>query len=319
MGPLCTPRCCAWLAVVLLGLAAPAVRAGIDSPAWAGFDFGADERQRHPDLDRLPADLPLYPTESRQAFASSDASRFGDQGVLLWVEWTLIGDERGDRHAALFIDLDLRRLPAAADRSLPIAAVDIEYFEKRGDELVFYGRPMVADIWVNDLIDSSDDEGAIEIEFDLLLADPAGEFPGCRVLLQGLLLTEPSPAELRERYGLGSPNAPDSESDVAVGCSGEIYLADSCGGCGGSDPDAEVAGGGGCEGDTGGGSGGCEGDTGGGCDGDGGGGACSDAARAAAHRGGRSGGGLLAGLLRFLPELTGLAFIGWLRRRRRYC
>jgi hypothetical protein len=317
MEPLCTPRCAAWLALVLLGLAAPAVRAGIDSPAWAGFDFGADELQRHPDLDRLPADMPFYPTESRRAFASSDASQFGDQGVLLWVEWTLTGDELGDRHAALFIDLDLRWLPADADQTLPLDAMVIEYFEKRGDELVFYARPMVADVWVNDLIDSSDDEGAIEIEFDLLLADPAGAHPGCRVLLQGLLLTEPSPAELRERYGLGSPDAPDSGSEVAVGCTGDIYLADSCGGCGGGDPDAEVDGGG-CEGDTGGGSG-CEGDTGGGgCEGDAGGGACSDAARAATRRP-RPSGGLLAGLLRFLPELTGLAFIGWLRRRRRYC
>lgn len=303
---------------------APNARAGVDAPGAVICDFFADEQIRWESFDTLPAEAVFSEANTQDAFFSTDASRFGEAGVLIWAGFPLAGDAAGPRFGMLLLDLDLSRAPADDLTPMPRSAIRAEYLEKRGDQIVFSGEPAAGDVWIVDLAYSSDDKGAVEGDFAFLFHDPDG--PGSRVLLRGLFISDPSPSQLRQRYG---GRYEGSDEYVTVGCSGDLYLADDGSGCGGSDPDT-----GGCEGDTSVETSGCEGDSGGsGCEGDtadscsgcgdtasgcgdAGGGACAGAAQAALQPPRRSAGPLRA-LTRLLPEITALLFITWLRRRRR--
>ena len=189
--------------------------------------------------------------------------------------------------------------------------------EKVKDRIVFRGEPVTGDIWLYDIFYSGSDDGALELDIALVFADPDGTFPGCRAIMQGALMTDPSPRQLRSQIGL-PPDTPDTSAYVDAGCSGDVYVADDPGegcSCGGEDPDS-----GGCEGDTGG-SEGCEGDTGGseGCEGDTGG--CSDASGsgACADSGSQdcSTAGRLGRFFRHLPQSLALLVVFLTRRRSR--
>ncbi len=315
------------IAIALLSLLARPALAGVDAPGQVLFDFLAEPDRIFGSFDQIPAEAPFDRAETAEVFFSSDASSFGDKGVLMWAGFALEGDPAGPSYGMLFLDLNLNRAPGDDQIPMPADAVRVEYLEKRGDELLFEGRAVVGDVWIVDIVYHADDKGAVEGDFAFVFEDDSGRSDGCRVLLRGMFLTDPSPSKLRQNYGALPAEGEDGEY-VSVGCTGDIYVADDGGGCGGDDDSGggcdgdTTESGGGCDGDTGDG-GGCEGDTGsgcggdgGGCSGDAGGGACGGSASAAVRPPRRSGGPLRA-LMRMLPEICGLAFITWMRRRRR--
>jgi hypothetical protein len=212
--------------------------------------------------------------------------------------------------------------------------VRFEYLEKRGDQVLFFGTPLTGDVWISDIFFHQEDGGGVEGRFQFLLTDPAGATGGCRVLLDGHFVTNPSPSRLRQRAGL-DPDTPSDEVYVDAGCSGDVVIVDdgeSCD-CGGDDTSTS-----GCEGDTGDSSGcegdsggsGCEGDSGGsGCEGDAGGGDCGGGGSAGCSGGGGGCEGIaraavappkraswpLRTFTRFLPEIGVLLLITWWRRK----
>ncbi len=306
------------VALALTAIAMPA-RADVDSPGSLIFDFLAQEQTVYSSFADVPGDALFSRALTRQTFFSSDASSFGEGGVLVWAGFGLEGDPEGPRYGMLFVDLDLSRAPSDGDTPMPASAVRAEYLEKRGDEILFDGEPLAGYVWIVDIVFHEDDKGGVEGEFEFIFTDRDLADNGCRVFLKGLFITDPSPGQLRQQYDI----AGDYDDEyVGVGCTGGASVTDEDPGCGGEDPEAGGCEGGGCEGDSG---GGCEGDAGGGCEGDTGGGAgCEGSAggtsdcstHAAALRPRRSGGPLRA-CMRLLPQISCLLFITWMRRRYR--
>ncbi|MBN2494362.1 MAG: hypothetical protein JXR96_07230 [Deltaproteobacteria bacterium] len=311
-------------ALALLASAA-AARGGMDSPGSASFLLLADDGRVYRDFDTLPPEE-QFVEGFAEAFFSSDASEFGEDGALVW-----IGFEDSDRQRAgtLLFDIDLRRAPVDGETPVPRNAIRASYSEGDSDGLAFEGVALDGEIWIVDALYHSDDEGALEGEFVLIFEGRAG---GSRVFIQGHFISEPSPSRTRKDMGISDP-VDEDHLYVETGCSGDVYVADDPGSgcdCGGEDTE-----GGGCEGDSGGGcegdggeGGGCEGDAGGsgGCDG-GGGGGCEGGGDVGGGCGGGGGGDCatagrvgslpMRALSRLFPELSALVFIAWMRRRRR--
>ena len=324
-------RLAAGLCLLVLCLGAGPARAGVDAPGDLGFEFLADEDQRYQAWLDVPDKAPFSETWTQEVFFSTDASAFGEDGVLIWAGFPLEGDPEGPRYGMLWIDLNLAQTPHDDLTPMPHKAVRAEYLEKRGDTILFSALAEIGDVWIVDIVFHEDDGGALEGDFAFIFIDPANPEAGSRVFKRGLFITQPSPADLLTSLG-GDPSDPGDEEYATVDCSGDIYLADDGSGCGGDDSE-----GGGCEGDTSTESG-CEGDSSGGsgCEGDAAGdscsgcgdaadgcgdaagsaGACSGAANAAV-RPSRIRGAPLRILTRLLPEISALLFITWLRRRNR--
>lgn len=310
---------------VLLGAALPAT-AGMDAPGQMSFDFLAEEDSVYHDRSELPAEAP-FAEGWAEAFFSSDASEFGQDGAFVWGGLDLSGPD-GPRYGILLMDLNLAAAPLDGS-PMPHRAVRAEYLEKRGNDLLFSGSAVTGDVSIIDLLFHPGDDGAVEGRFEFFFVDPDGLHSGCRVLLDGVFSTDPSPTRMREIHHLPPVESDGSNVYVGIDCSGAIYAADEGdGGCGGEDAS-------GCEGDTTDDGAGCEGDgsassdcsgdgeAAGSCEGDtAGGGDCGDCGSASAstiatpgaHRA-RSG-GPLRGLMRFFPEIVTLLFIGAWRRRR---
>lgn len=309
--------------VLLMGVGFPA-RAGIDAPGSIHFYWLAEEQTVYADYPEIPPGAERF---HGRAYFNSEASRSGSDGVYIWGGFDLVGPA-GRGYGMLLLDLDLTLAPLDGETPMPHGAVRAEYIETWEDQVLFEGEAVVGDVWIFDVLFHQDDQGALEGSFAFVFADPQGGNPGCRVFLDGQFITDPSPGKLRDKY-----HVPDTHGDAAyvdTSCGGDVYLVDDPQGCdcGGDDPEAsagcegDTADGadcGGCEGDAGGcdGGGGCEGDVGGGCGG-GGGGGCSGGgggACAAATAGVGSSGAPLRGVMRFLPEIAAVLFIGGMRRR----
>ena len=313
-----------WAGLALLcAFSAPTARASFDLPGSFSFEFVRDDNRYYSSFEDVPAGEKL----STDAYFNSAASSFGESGVLVWAGFRLPGTE--SRYGILLLDLDLTRAPFDGQTPLPADAVRVKYLEKWSDRVLFEGRTVLAEVWLVDVFFSHDDEGSLELDVALLVAGGAPEFPGSRALLQGRLVSDPSPQQVRQQHGL-PPHGGDDEVYVEAGCNGDIYLPDDTGqgcDCGGEDPDS-----GGCEGDTGPDSGcegddesgsGCEGDTSSSssCEGDTGGG-CSDASGSSSCSGSSSSDCSTVGRakrprhFRYLPQTLAVCLVVCLRRRR---
>ena len=307
-----------WLLALLL---APApVLAAIDAPGQMSLDFLAEEELIYRNAADLPTDAPFVEAWA-DAFFSSDASEFGEDGAFIWAGIELSGPD-GPRYGMLLMDLNLGQAPLDG-RPMPVQAIRAEYFEKRGDQILFSGYASQGQITIIDLLFHPEDGGAVEGRFELFFSNPEGLYSGCRVLTDGVFSTTPSPSRMREVHNLPPVEPDGSNVYVGIDCSGAVYEADDTeGGCGGEgsgcESDTVDDGGASCEGD-GGTSSGCEGgEASGGCEGDTGGGDCGDCGSAVAatlHAPKRSG-NPLRGLMRFFPEIATLMFIITWRRRR---
>lgn len=310
--------------------------AGIDAPGSASFYWDASEEEVYSGFPGIPEG---ETRDEARAYFSSDASSFGSDAALIWAGIDLESDD-GHRYGMLLMDLDLTRAPLNGN-PMPHNAIKAEYIEKKGDQVVFAGEVMQGDVWIRDVLFNEDDEGAVEGDFEMIFADPTGQYPGCRVFMSGRFVTRPSPAGLRTQYGIVNEE-PGVYTDVS--CGGDIYVTNEGCDCGGDDPGA-----GGCDGDTSGGSGGCEGDSGGGgcegdtgsgcggsggggCDGGGGGGGCSGGGGGGCSGGGGGGacaaahasvspshrrGWPLRGLMRMFPWACGILFVVLMKRKYR--
>lgn len=315
--------------VVALCLCVPvtSVLGAMDTPGSIAFDWLANNDQVISSIQEIPGTA-VFAHFSSEAFFSSDASSFGEEGALIWSD--LMAPD-GETYGILLLDLDLTQAPVDGDAPVPVGSVRAEYFEKQGDNWLFRGEPILKDVRIVDVFFHGGHGGGVEGIFNLIFTDPSGGFPGCRVLANGHFSSNPSPREIRRSYGIGS-DVPSEDVYVNAGCSGDVVIVDDGQGCdcGGSDESA------GCEGDTSG-SSGCEGDSGGsGCEGDSGGGCAGDSADSCEGAGDVAGGcsdcsgaasagvapphprgGPLRAVMRMFPELSILLFISWMRRRYR--
>jgi hypothetical protein len=318
------------LTFCLPGLSA---RAGIDAPGTFVFDFISE-----PDfVFQSWTDVPEEGVRiEADAFFSSDASTFGEDGVFIWIGFEFL-DASAPRAGVLLLDLDLTQAPLDGNSPMPHSAIRAEYIEKWGEEVFFAGDVAFGDIWLVDIFFHESDDGALEGDLALVMSDPSQTFGGSRALIKGRFITNPSPTKLREIMGI-SDHETDTVVYVDTSCSGDLYLADNSGegcDCGGEDPDS-----GGCEGDTTSDSSGCEGDSGGGdcsggggCEGDAGG--CSGGSGGSCSGGGGgscSGGGSptcatsgralrrsnpIRNVMRFFPEMCVFAFIFLMKKKYR--
>ena len=308
--------------LVVLLLAAEA-GAAIDSPGWVSFHFLAEPDAVYQTFEQVPQGAPLSYTRTR-AFLSTDASSFEDAGVRIWAGFDLTGPD-GPRHAMLILDLDLRD-------SARGVAVRAEYLETRNDRILFEGYPQAAEVRIMDVWFGDGDDGSVEGEFECIFIDPSDQVQGSRVLLAGHFFSETKPP----REG----NDPDvyHETYVESGCESDVYVESDYedSGCGGSD-DYDYGGSSDCEGDTYDSSSdsGCEGDTydssysdSSSCEGDGydsydssddsvGGDCEGDEAYAATLKPAprRKRPNPLRAIMRMFPEIVGISFIVYMKRR----
>ena len=301
--------------------------AGIDTPGWVSFHFLAEPDAVYQRFDQVPGAAPLSPAHAR-AFFSTDASSFEDTGVRIWAGFDLTGPDGGQgRHAMLILDLDLTKITTPLKEN----AVRAEYLETRDDRVLFEGYPLAVEVRIWDIWHDGGDSGALEGEFEVIFFDPADQTQGSRVLVTGHFGTDTTPnAEKQERDVYTENN-----TYVETGCESEVYIEDDYedSGCGGSD-DYDYGGSSDCEGDTYDSSSdsGCEGDTydssysdSSSCEGDGydsydssAGGDCEgDEAFAAvlkpAPRRRRT--NPLRAVMRMFPEIAGISFIVYMKRR----
>jgi hypothetical protein len=287
------------------------VSAGIDTPGMVSFDFIPFDDQKLQSFEEIPNDTP-FSSFGVNAFFSSDASRFGEEGVLIWAGFDLSSDA-GQRFGMLWIDIDLSQAPIDGEHSVPHPGVVAQMVEKQGDTLLFVGNLSAGDVWILDAFFHQSDGGGVEGDFDFLFNDPSSPAAGSRVFIRGHFITDPSPSSLRRAFGVPG-SGPDGEVYSDTGCSGNMVFVEGCD-CGGSDESS------GCEGDSSS-SSGCEGDSSssGGCGGDASAssncGDCAGDAQAAvkthSHRGQP-----LTKLLMFFPEVAVGLFIVFLKRRNR--
>jgi hypothetical protein len=319
----------ALLLVLVYSVPRPA-RAGVDAPGTLTFDFVSSDSLVFQNWEQVPQEgVQMDAT----AYFSSDASRFGENGVLIWAGFEFLVDG-SPRTGIVLVDLDLSLAPLDGVTPIPHSAIRAEYLEKWQEQVFFAGEVGFGDIWLVDVFFHEDDDGALEGDLALVFFDPSGVFPGSRVLVRGRFVSQPSPGQLRRDVGI-----PDTDERGAVyidtSCSGELYLADDTGegcDCGGDDTDSggcegDTSGDSGCEGDSGGGcaDSGCQGDTGGGCSGDAAGG-CGDMGGGGSCGGGGGGncatsgirirrGAPIRGVMRFFPEIVVFAFIFWMKKK----
>lgn len=302
----------------LLALA-PRAQAAFEGPGGLSLDFYADEDASCGTFVDLPPDEAFARLQA-QAFFSSYASSFGMEGLLIWASFAL-DDADGGRFAMFIVDLDLTRTPPDDDTPMDHGAIRARYIEKRGDTILFEGKPHSKDVWIIDIVFDDGEDGGVEGDFAFLFQDPAR--PGCRALVRGRFITTPSPARLREIFGAPPANTTEGEDYISVGCGAES-------GCGGGDDYYEDDSG--CESDSSGDTGeGCEGDSNSsGCEGDSNSPGCEGTSNSssncnssdcagdahAAVAGPRRPSGLRS-LGRILPPLAALIFIALNHRRRR--
>jgi len=247
--------------LVALFIAAPA-GAEIDSPGFVSFQFLAEPEAIYRTFEQVPADAPLSHTRTK-AYLSSDASKIEDTGVRIWAGFDLEGPD-GLRHGMLILDLNLQHPEA----------MRAEYIETRNDQILFEGALVASDARILDVwFDDGGDSGSLEGEFECIFMDPADQTEGSRVLLAGQFFTETRPQrQIPDSYhqddtyvetGCGSDVYVEDDYEDS-GCEGDTYDSDyEDSGCGGSDYDYDDDYGGSCEGDTydSGSDSGCEGDS----------------------------------------------------------
>ncbi|MCK5803310.1 MAG: hypothetical protein KAI66_10780, partial [Lentisphaeria bacterium] len=205
------------LAILFLICLPEDLQAGVDAPGGLSFEFGAETSEACADLSGVEDSF----TEASwsEAYFSSDASQFGEQGVLIWAGFALEGPD-GLRHATLLLDLDPGQAQAP-DNPLPTSAWTLRYSEHRGDQLLFEADFITGEVGIFSYRSGEDDEGGIDGWFNLLITDSRVQGPGCRMLLKG-------------RFG-----AQTSESFGSVGGEGTWTEADSTDrGCDSSGTDA---------------------------------------------------------------------------------
>jgi hypothetical protein len=281
---------------------------GIDAPGAVSFRWVADdeivfERPELPSEDAQPESI------QAEAWFNSRASHFED-GVMIWCGFLL-----GDSVGTLILDLDL----SAGLRPGP-EGLRVEYLEKKGEEILFRGSAPRSRVVIQDVVPSSGDDGAIEIRFELVVADPEGAQPGSRLILSGQAVTRPGPVRVETGCGVGVDQG---------GTEGE-YEEESITSCEGDDWDVEDDDGDDDDDDW-------EGDTwdddddsiweGDTWDEDEQG--LTDASTVAGRQGRAPEAGCaiappprrrpdpFRNLMRFFPELAGLAFIRWMKKRNR--
>ncbi len=320
------------LVTALLSNPLPAL-AGVDAPGQVWLELLAADGPSDLDPTAPPDGLPTR-SIGAEAYFSTDASAFGRQGVLIWTAFELSGPD-GPRHATLLMDLAIVGARLGKEHPLNQAGIAVEYFERRGDRIVFEGRAEAVEVHLVGFSDDGGDGGAVEGRFGLVLSDVRGAGFGSRTLLAGGFLTDPAPRQ--QATTGGRVDAWDDGEEVVVesGCG----LDDTGDTWDEQDSDEEMVDSG-CDGDTwddddddedwdDGDDSDWEGDTwddddddwegdtfdqhGQGLSSASGG----DSGPACAIGAARRRADPLRGLLRFIPELTGLAFIGLLRRRRR--
>ena len=308
--------------LVALLLSAPA-GAQIDSPGFVSFHFLAEPEAIYQTFEQVPTDASLSYTRNK-AYLSSDASEFEDSGVRVWTGFDLEGPD-GPRHGMLILDLNLYHP----------SLVRAEYMETREDQILFEGVLVASEARILDLWLDGGDSGSVEGEFECIFMDLTEREEGSRVLLAGHFFTEARPQR--------PASNPDDYHDtyVETGCSSDVYVEDDyddsgCegdtydsdyddSGCGGSDYDDDYDYGGSCEGDTydSGSDSGCEGDsydsydssddTGLDCEGD----EAYAATLKPAPRKRRRPNPIRA-LMRMFPEIIGISFIIYMKRRNRF-
>jgi len=312
--------------LVVLLLSAPA-GAQIDSPGFVSFHFLAEPDAVYRTFEQVPLDAPLTYTRNK-AYLSSDASEFEDTGVRVWTGFDLEGPD-GPRHGMLILDVNLQNP----------SALRAEYIETRNDHILFNGYLLASEAHIQDLWLDGGDAGSVEGEFECIFMDPANQAEGSRVLLAGRFVTDARPqSQIPNIYY-------EEDTYVETGCGSDVYVEDDYedSGCEGSDDDYDddYDYGGSCEGDTydSGSDSGCEGDSydsgysdSSSCEGDSydsydssddSGLDCEgDEAYAAtlkpAPRKRRRPNPLRA-LMRMFPEIVGISFIVYLKRRNRIC
>jgi len=181
---------------ILLVILPSSANAGIDAPGAASFGRLAHDEIVFERLELPEEDMQASSIQA-DAWFHSRASRF-DPGVLIWM-----GFELPESQGILILDLDL-----AAGLRLGPDTIEAEYIEKAGDRILFGGSASRALVTIQDAVFSSGDGGALEIRFDMVVADPTGEHPGSRLLLDGHALTQPGPATVRYRNGLSADAEP---------------------------------------------------------------------------------------------------------------
>jgi hypothetical protein len=238
--------------LVALLLSAPA-GAQIDSPGFVSFHFLAEPDAIYQTFEQVPKDAPLSYTRNK-AYLSSDASEFEDAGVRIWTGFDLEGPE-GPRHGMLILDLNLYHPEA----------VRAEYMETRNDQILFEGVMVAGEARILDLWLDGGDSGSVEGEFECIFMDPAERAEGSRVLLAGHFFTETRP-----QRQIPDPDIYyEDDTYVETGCGSDVYVEDDFddSGCGGSDYDDDYdydyGGSSDCEGDSydSGSDSGCEGDS----------------------------------------------------------
>jgi hypothetical protein len=305
-------------------LTAAEAGAQIDSPGFVSFHFLAEPDAVYQTFEQVPTDAPLSYNRTR-AYMNSNASEFEDTGVRIWAGFDLEGPD-GRRHAMLILDLNLYHPEA----------VRAEYIETRNDQILFEGVLVASEARIMDLWMDDGDSGSVEGEFECIFMDLTERAEGSRVLLAGHFFTETRPQH--------PASNPDTYHDtyVETGCGSDVYIEDDyedsgCEGdtydsdyddtgCGGSDYDYDY--GGSCEGDTYDSSysdsSSCEGDSydsydssdsSGGLDCEG------DEAYAATLRPAprkRRRPNPLRAIMRMFPEIVGISFIVYMKRRNRF-
>ena len=229
--------------------------AGIDSPGWVSFHFLAEPDAVYQTFDQVPGDTLSY--ARARAFFSTDASSFEGTGVRIWTGFDLTGPD-GPRHAMLILDLDLYEPARGIATPLEENAVRAEYLETQNDRILFEGYPVAAEVRIWDVWFNDGDDGAVEGEFECIFMDPSDSTQGSRVLVTGHFVTDAQ----SQREWNDSDVYHENETYVESGCSSDVYVEDDyedsgcegdsdyeSTGCGGGD-DYDYGGSSGCEGDT---------------------------------------------------------------------
>ena len=289
-------------------LLASSARAQIDSPGFVSFNFLAEPDAIYRTFEQVPTGAPLSYTRTK-AYFSSDASKFEDNGVRIWTGFDLEGPD-GPRHGMLILDLNLYHPDA----------VRAGYLETRNDHILFDGYLMASEARILDLWMDDGDSGSMEGEFECIFMDPANQAEGSRVLLTGRFVTDARPpSQIPDTYY-------EDDTYVETGCGADVYVEDDYedSGCEGSDYD--YGGSSDCEGDSYDSSysdsSSCEGDSydsydssddsGLDCEGDE---AYAATLKPAPRRHRRP--NPLRALMRMFPEIVGISFIVYMKRRGR--
>jgi AraC-like DNA-binding protein len=205
-----TVRILRWLSAVVLIVQGGCAEADNDTSGSAAFSLHSDEEVIFDGFGQVP-DNTEYQEVTGTAFLSSDASDFGSGGVLIWVGFTFAQDREGFRHGSLLMDLDL----AGADHGgfLGNASTRVYYLERYQSRYMLEANMLAGEIRI--VSEQRSENGVrLEIAFSLILGDQAEPQRGCRVLLDGRVLTRPAPKDRRKRA--------ITEDDVIVetGCGG---------------------------------------------------------------------------------------------------